>query len=155
MVGVMRATGELGRPWRSVLVVSLAVNLLLAGVIGAWLARPMFRGPPPRPEIARVIERVSNRLPENDAVVLRRAYESHRAELAQQIARVRDARAAVRRALLAEPLDPDALSAAMAEVHAAREEVEDVMQAVMRDAAVSMSPEGRRTLASGPRGEQW
>ncbi|MGE5539368.1 MAG: periplasmic heavy metal sensor [Gemmatimonas sp.] len=154
MVGMMSDRPRNGRRWRIALLASVALNLLLAGVIGVWVARPMFRGPAPQPEFGRVIDRMANRLPDSDAAVLRRAYDAHREEIARLGQNVRRTRERVRAALRADPFDAGALAAAMGEMRAARNGVEDAIQSVMREGAAEMSPEGRRTLARGPRGDR-
>lgn len=157
MVGLKEASGPMSdgmkprRCWRLALVASLALNLLLAGVVGVWAVRPMFRGPPPPPEFGRVIEHMTHRLNDSDAAILKRAYSEHRDEMNRLIGNVRDARQKVRRALQTEPFDPVALKGAMNEVRAARSAVEEAIQDVMRSGAAAMSAEGRHMLARGPR----
>ena len=139
------------RCWRIALIASLAVNLLLAGVVGVWAVRPMFRGPPPPPEFGHVVERMAHRLNDSDSAILKRAYDEHRDEMNRLTGDVRDARQKVRRALQTDPFDPSALKVAMDEVRAARSAVEEAIQDVMRSGAAAMSAEGRHTLARGPR----
>ena len=157
MVGLKNPSDPMGdgskprRCWRLALIVSLALNLLLAGVVGVWAVRPMFRGPPPPPEFGRVIEHMTHRLNDSDAAILKRAYDEHREDMNRLTGNVRDARQKVRRALQTEPFDPDALKSAMDDVRAARSTVEEAIQDVMRSGAAAMSPEGRHMLARGPR----
>jgi uncharacterized membrane protein len=139
-----------GRRWW--LILSLAINLLLIGVVGVWVARPFFRGPPPPPEFGRMVERMSHRLDAPDAAALRAAYDAHRGQIEKLTDNVRDARRNVRRALEAEPFDADRLKSNMDAVRAARSAIEEEIQNVMRDGAAKMSREGRRRLARGPRG---
>ena len=157
MVGLKDVSAPMGegmkarRGWRVALILSLALNLLLAGVVGVWAVRPMFRGPPPPPEFGHVIERMAHRLNNADAAILKRAYDEHRDEMNRLTGDVRDARQKVRRALQTDPFDPAALKVAMDEVRAARSTVEEAIQDVMRSGAAAMSTEGRHTLARGPR----
>lgn len=157
MVGLMDRLNPMSdgggskRCWRIALMASLAVNLLFVGVVGVWAVRPMFRGPPQAPEFGRVIERMTHRLNDSDAAILKRAYDERRDEMTRLTGSVRDARQKVRRALQADPFDPVALKSAMDEVRAARSAVEEAIQDVMRSGAASMSADGRRTLARGPR----
>lgn len=152
MVGMTKGQWGANRRWRVALALSLALNVLLIGVVGAWAARPLFRGPPAPPDFSRVIDRTAHRLDDADAAVLRRAYEARRDDVARASGVVRAARSKVGRALRAEPFDADALGGAMNEVSAARASFEAVIQDVMRESAVAMSPEGRRALARGSRG---
>ena len=157
MVGLKNPSDPMGnkggprRCWRMALIASLAVNLLLAGVVGVWAVRPMFRGPPPPPEFGRVLEHMTHRLNESDATILKHAYDEHRDEMNRLTGDVRDSRQKVRRVLQTDPFDPAALKVAMDEVRAARSAVEEAIQDVMRSGAAAMSPEGRHTLARGPR----
>ena len=152
MVGMTGAdrTGRNGRRGRTILVLSLALNLLLAGVVGVWLVRPIFRGPPRPMDFSRVVERMSHRLGETDAAALKKAYAAHQDEMTRLNDQVRSARSKVRAVLSTEPFDPDALKAAMDEVRAARSQMEAEIQNVMREGATAMSPQGRQRLAHGP-----
>lgn len=151
MVGMTKMQWGASRRWRIVLAVSLAANLLFVGVVGTWLVRPLFREPPSGPEFSRVIDRMAHRLNDADAAILRRAYDARRDDVTRLSGNVRDARQKVRSALMAEPFNPDALGGAMNEVSAARASFEAVIQDVLRESAVAMSADGRRTLARGPR----
>lgn len=143
--------GSGSRRWgRLLLIASLSLNLLLAGVLGAWAVRPLFHGPSPSFEFGRMIERMSHRLSSADAAALRHAYDAHRQEMGKLRDSVRDARRKVRRALRADPFDPSALKSAMDEVRTTRSAMEESMQNVISDGAASMSEEGRRRLAQGP-----
>jgi uncharacterized membrane protein len=152
MVGMTKGQWGANRRWRIALAVSLAVNLLLIGVLGTWAARPLFRGPPPQPSFARVIDRIAHRLDDSDAAALRSAYDARREDIARLSGNMRAARNKVRGALRAEPFDANALGAAMNEASAARASFDAAIQDVMREGAVAMSPAGRRALARGPRG---
>ena len=154
MVGITGASDRSsrnGRRGRTVLVLSLALNLLLAGVVGVWVVRPIFRGPPAPMDFGRVVERMSHRLSETDAAALKKAYAAHRDEMSRLNDEIRNARRKVRDVLQSDSFDPDALKAAMDEVRAARSQLEAAIQNVMREGATAMSPEGRRRLARGPR----
>jgi uncharacterized membrane protein len=142
--------GGARRRGRLILIASLALNLLLIGVVGVWAVRPFFRGPPRPPQFGRMVERMAHRLSDADAAALRHAYDSRHAQMDKLNVDVRDARRNVRRALQADPFDPDALKSALDSVRSARSAVEEEIQDVMRDGATNMSPEGRRRLARGP-----
>jgi uncharacterized membrane protein len=146
----MNGGSRFGRRW--LLILSLAINLLLIGIVGVWVARSFFRGPPPPPEFGRMVERMSHRLSDADAASLRGAYDAHRMQIEKLTNNVRDSRRNVRRVLEAEPFDPNNLQSAMDAVRSARSAVEEEIQGVMRDGAAKMSRDGRRRLARGPRG---
>jgi uncharacterized membrane protein len=152
MVGMTKRQWGASRRWRVALAVSLAINLLLIGVVGTWAVRPLFRGPPAAPGFGRVIDRIAHRLNDADAAILRHAYEARRDNMTRLSENVRAARNAARGALRAEPFDPDAFGRALNAVGAARASFEAAIQDVMRESAVAMSPEGRRALARGGRG---
>lgn len=151
MVGMTIQQGGSRRRWRISLLVSLALNLLLIAVIGVWVARPMFRGPPQTPEFGRVVERIAHRVSGSDASALRGAYQSHRDEIVELAGNVRSARERVRAALRADPYDAAVVSAAMADLRTARTTMESAIQGVIQESAAGMSADGRRTLAHGPR----
>jgi uncharacterized membrane protein len=150
-----RMTGDRGtsrRRWRVALIVSLALNLFLVGLVGIWAVRPMFRGPPSPPDFSRTIDRMAHRLSDADAAILRRAYAAHRDSILQRSREVETARRTVRRTLRSEPFDPDALAHAMDDIRKARTAFEQTLQDVMREAAAEISPDGRRILSRGPHG---
>jgi uncharacterized membrane protein len=151
MVGMTKGQWGANRRWRIALAASLAVNLLLIGVVGTWAARPLFRGPPQQADFSRAIDRMAHRLDDADAAILKRAYETRRDDVTRLSAKVRAARNEARGALRADPFDVDAFGKAMNEVSAARASFEGAIQDVVRESAVAMSAEGRRALARGPR----
>jgi Spy/CpxP family protein refolding chaperone len=53
----------------------------------------------------------------------------------------------MRAALRAEPFNPEALRAGMADARAARVKLDEAFQDVVATASAAMTPEGRRTLA--------
>jgi uncharacterized membrane protein len=151
MVGMTKRQWGASRRWRIALAVSLAVNLLLIGVVGTWAARPLFRGPPPQPNFGRVVDRIAHRLNDADAAVLRHAYEVRHDDIARLAGEMRAARGKVRSALRAEPFDAAALNGAMSDASAARAAFDAAIQSVIRDSAVAMSDDGRRAMARGGR----
>ena len=146
----LRAANDGGprRSWRIVLIASLALNLLLVGMVGVWAVRPLFRSPPSF-EMGRVIERIAGRLDAGDAAILKGAYDKQRDTVARLSTQLREARQKMRRSLRADPFDPKALDEAMKEVRSTRTEFEETLQGVIRDGAVAMSAAGRQALARG------
>jgi uncharacterized membrane protein len=142
----------IARRWRIGLVVSLALNLFLVGVVGVWAVKPLFRGPPSQPEMGRVIDRMANRLQPGDAAILRGAYDKRRDRVAKLSVDLREAREKMRRSLRADPFDPAALEEAMGGVRHTRTEFEETLQDIVREGAAAMSSDGRRMLARGPQG---
>ena len=133
------------------LVLSLALNLFLAGVMVAWHLRP----PPPPPQgpwFERMIQRMSTDLPAADRDILQASYQARKAELDRMDKDVQTARERVGAAMRAQPYDPAALEQAMAEARDAREPVVESVEQAVAEAAAKMSPEGRIKLADWRKG---
>lgn len=138
------------RRWRAALVISLALNLFLAGLIGVWVLKPIFTRPPAQPEVERIIDRMAGRLQTPDAVVLRGIYDRQRDTLSALSTHLREARARMRASLRAEPFDAAALQKSMDDVRNARMEFMKALEGIVMESARTMSPNGRRALARGP-----
>ena len=143
------------RSSRWLLIGSLALNLFFVGTIGALATRHYLvpaqsvSGERPRTAAAR-IERMAASLPAADAETMRAAFRAR--ESAAESAREALNRAFERMqaALRAQPFDPVALRAAMAEVRAKRPPYEQVMHEIFVASADAMSPQGRARLADWP-----
>lgn len=152
-------SGSRTRRWLLVgLVASLALNLFLAGVVGAWLVRPaIFRpaGPPgPPPELGlsadRLAERIARRMPPSDKPIIRKSFETHEQEIALRLDEWRKAQQASRRSLRAEPFDAAAFTAAFSRAQEARLGYQMAVHQAVREAAAAMSREGRVKLTQPP-----
>jgi uncharacterized membrane protein len=142
--------GDGRRRGRWGLLASLALNVFLVAVIVAHLAA--HRGPSHGPGGAGPrIDRMAASLPVADGDRLRAAFAAEAERVDAATAAFRQAQAAVRQALRAEPFDPTVLRAAMAESRAKRLVVEEQLQAVVATAASGMSADGRAKLAEWPR----
>jgi uncharacterized membrane protein len=130
-----------------VLVVSLALNLFLVGVIaGRGVgAGGGFEFTPRKLKVA--IERVTRVLPEADATLLRDRFEAQRADLTQRFQALQDARRAVGAALKAEPYDAAAFDVAYAAMQARSQELQASIHAVLKGSIGQFSEEGRRAVA--------
>jgi uncharacterized membrane protein len=118
------------------LVLSLGVNVFLSG----WIASSWwYRFPPP----GGMVERIASRLSADDARILRSAFAVVDRERAQGPA----LHGRVVAALRAEPFDPKALDAALADEFAGFEAFGRTMRGALVQAAERMSPEGRVKLA--------
>lgn len=128
-----------------VLVLSLGCNLFIGGIL---LGRH-FVGPPRNPDaiLGRMIERMSASLTPSDRGALERTFAAHRGEFADHFTALGQARAAIRRAMAAEPFDRGALSAALDNVDIQRAALAGVFRAVFLEVATEISPQGRQTLA--------
>ncbi|WP_448192413.1 periplasmic heavy metal sensor [Azospirillum sp. sgz301742] len=140
------------RRWMPIaLIVSLATNMFLGGLILSHAGR---RGPPhgpPGPE--RFIEHLAATLPPDDGALLRRALEANRDTLNAEHALHESMPQKIRAALLAEPFDPAALVSVFTDNDTRERDLRQRMQRALADAAAAMSPEGRRQMAEfRPRG---
>ena len=140
---------------RWLLPVSLTLNLVFAGAAGASFLRHseavplepvshMTRGAEQR------LDRIATSLPESDAQIMRRAIRADAAKVVAAQASLRLSQEDVRSSLRAEPFDPAAVRAAMAETNAARDNYYEVLHNVIASAAAKMSPIGRSKLADWP-----
>ena len=133
---------------RTALLLSLAVNVLLAAALaaGAWRqsGRVEQAGVPMRMPGPMQIARA---LPEEDRPVMRDVLAEHRGEMRPRIMEARRARQAVRDALLADPFDAAALERALAEMRMRDSEVVTFAQTLLAEVAGKVSPQGRQAMA--------
>jgi uncharacterized membrane protein len=141
-------TGLLRRiRWRSViLVLSLAANLFFAGL---FVTRHAF-GPPRGPDsmLARLIGELGAHLSDPDRATLQRVFDAHQAEIKQRSAQAMQSRAGIRAAMVAEPFDPAALTAAVDEASARDQAMRRAIEHMLLEAATQVSPDGRGKLAA-------
>jgi len=143
------------RSSRWLLIGSLALNLFFIGTIVSLAVRQYVAPAPtaaverPRTAAARM-ERLAAPLPAADAETLRAAFRAR--ESAAEGARdaLNKAYEHAQASLRAEPFDPAALRAALAEARAARPVYDRIMQEILLAGATAMSPEGRNKLADWP-----
>lgn len=142
---------------RLALMVSLGLNLLLAGFVSVhWVRVHMFHHGLPMlgapgggggRSIEGMFQRAATGLPPADAAVLQSALGAHAADLA---AAQRDYTAdtdAMRAALLADPFDAGKWRATVDAARDARQRLGPLVEAVMLDAVPHMSADGRQILA--------
>lgn len=140
------------RPSRVILLISLALNLFLLGLISAGPVKLLFhhhqRGIiEPSRSAAERIDRLAATLPAEDADKLRAAFRTQQTTLESAHAAYRKAQESMRATLGAQPFDVSALRAAMTDLRAARQSLDTVLQDVIATAATEMSPAGRKKLA--------
>jgi uncharacterized membrane protein len=140
-------------PGRWGLLLSVALNVFLAAVIVAHLAAHRPRGPERGPGggMGPRIDRMAASLPAPDGEKLRAAFAARAESVRSATSAFRQSQAAVRQALRAEPFEPAALAAAMAESRMKRLALEQELQTVVATAVAEMSAEGRAKLAEWPR----
>ena len=140
---------------RWLLPVSLTLNLVFAGAAGASFLRHSAAVPlEPVTHMTRGAEqrldRIATSLPAPDAQIMRSAIRADAAKVVAAQASLRLSQEDVRNSLRAEPFDPAAVRAAMAETSAARGNYDQILQNVITSAATKMSPVGRSKLADWP-----
>jgi uncharacterized membrane protein len=147
-------TGTSGRA-RYLLMGSLTLNLLLAGAVGA-VALQHSSAAPLQPVVGIKhgmvdhLDRVAASLPANDAELMRTQLLADARKLAAAETEVRLSQEAVRDRLRAEPFDPAALRAAMAQTGAAREQFYQILHDALAAVMAKMSDAGRKRLADWP-----
>jgi uncharacterized membrane protein len=140
---------------RWLLPVSLSINVFLGVAVAVHLADHESRPPPPpRPE--RIVEEISATLPAPDADILRHIFAAHSAQMEHGHHAMHTVHDNIRITLSAPTFDPVALHAAFAEGRKGREEMDEALEAILTEAAVQMSPEGRKKLGEWepPRGRR-
>lgn len=149
----MSANAKNSSRGRYLLLGSLTLNLLFAGVAGA-VALQHTRAPAPLQPVAGIkhgIEYKFNRivatLPPADAKIMREQFRAEAVKLIAAEAELRLSEEAVRDSLRAQPFDPSAVRTAMAETNAARDSFYQLLHNVVASATVQMSAAGRETLA--------
>jgi uncharacterized membrane protein len=135
--------------FRWVLLVSVALNLLLAAIVASsWLHHRGGRGHGsggtvrlPRAEV------LAQLLPEADGPAVRAAYGRHRDSIRPQLEPLWEARREVRAALDADPYDAQRAEAALATLREREAALATAVHALLMDLSANVSPEGRAAIA--------
>jgi uncharacterized membrane protein len=142
--------GAAGARW--LLLASLALNVLFFGAAGAVVVR--YTGSVPLSAVARIdhnatdrLARLAASLPATDAQVMRAELRTDEERVAAAQADLRLSQEEVRNTLRAEPLDLEAVHAAMEQVQTARESYHLALYEVIESVAIRMSVVGRNKLA--------
>lgn len=130
-----------GRFWRWALVASIALNLLLFGVLGSWWWRN-HEWRSGRTALAEMVET----LPEPDRTTLGRLIDARQTEGKARWNELRQLRDAAKDALAAEPYDPDRAAAAFAALSDKSNELRAASQAMLLEVMPNLSAEQRRQL---------
>jgi uncharacterized membrane protein len=140
---------------RWILLGSLTLNLIFAGATAMSYTR--HSGAVPLEPVTHMnrgaenrLDRIATTLPEPDARIMRSFIRAQTAKVVSAQASLRLSQEELRTSLRAEPFNPAAVRAAMAETSAARDNFDQVLQDVIASAAAKMSPEGRSKLADWP-----
>ena len=132
---------------RALLFGSLALNLFFIGVTAALLVRTPTA--PPRNVAAR-IERLAQNLPAADSDTLRGNFTTQRTAIEAARGRYDDARDGIREVLRREPFDAAAMQDAINKARTARQDYDQILQAMLAKAAGEMSASGRKAMAEWP-----
>jgi Spy/CpxP family protein refolding chaperone len=129
----MTFTGRKGTALLVALIVSLCVNLLLAGVMvgGRW-----HHG-----------GRWWQEIPDEARPIMKQAFESHKAEFDARRDAVQQARQKVADLLKADPIDQAALDQALAELAQRSQSISELGNTMMIEVAKQLSPELRAQMA--------
>ncbi len=129
----MTFTGRKGTALLVALIVSVCLNLLLAGVMvgGRW------HGPGPW----------WRDVPEEARPIMKQAFEANKAEFDARRDAVRQAREKVADILKADPIDQAALDQALADLSQKSQAIRELGNTMMVDVAKQLSPEIRAQLA--------
>lgn len=136
---------------RTWLVVSLALNVFMAGAIASYFVVGDERGfAPHRHSRAHTLHpRVLRKLlPAQDQTVLDETLKSHRPKIHERVRALRQARRNVADAMRAEPFDRPQLETALGELRARETAMAEAAQAMTTELAARVSPEGRSKLAA-------
>lgn len=134
---------------QGLLLASVLLNLLLSGVvIGRWSAQQSMGG------AGQVVRTFLQAVPAETRPILARETLAHRAELRQQLTRLRAARVGIIREIRRDPLDDAALDAAFSELNDAAIGLRSVIQETAIAVIRRSSAQSRREWAAR-QGAHW
>lgn len=132
------------------LAVSLAINLIIIGAAGsaAWRWHKIRSdGNWLENRLDRTEDRILRRLEGDDRMLAERVFRERRPQLSAAIAEIRAARRDFRDSLSVETPDPAALTAALDRSQAAARQINENVHGAVRDMAQGLSVEARRKIA--------
>jgi uncharacterized membrane protein len=128
-----------------VLIVSLALNLFLVGVVGVRYWREHVRPPPDRVAMGP-FGRLTQGLPESGRAKFKEAMDSRREQMREQGREFRRARGEAMQALAAEPFDRVKVDAAFAEARRRADTMSAIMQGAMIEASAQLTSDERKAF---------
>ncbi|WP_024338517.1 periplasmic heavy metal sensor [Bradyrhizobium japonicum] len=144
----MKFWREWSTPWRALMLLSLCVNVILFTYVSVqWLLPGGFR--PGAGVPIRMIERVAERLPAEDAEILWSIYRGKEAELLPLQSEYRLALIKAMKTAAQTNLDKAELEAAVKEARDKRVKIGDLVVATFVEMLERISPKGRRQLVGG------
>jgi uncharacterized membrane protein len=137
----MTLTGRTGTLVVIAAIVSLCLNMLLAGVMigGRWHGGPGRHGP--------WASSMMENLPEDARPLIKQVFESRKAEFEAERERVKQARLKVAEILKAETIDRAQLDQALADLMQRSQSIQQLGHQVMVEVAEKLPPETRREIA--------
>lgn len=139
------------RRWRAALCWgSLALNVVLVGLILFHPRLPFMPPPPPPPPPEVVIEEMSRRLDAADRRVFDYAVAIRRAEIQARYQAVGENFAAFKAEFTRQPFDGQRFQDSKAKLDVARAEFEQILMETMVESLSTMSPAGRERLSRMP-----
>ncbi len=145
----MTVRGPLAVVLMVALLVSVAVNLTIAGFIFARVA-----GPRPGGEVERIVAIGIRAFPPEIQKAIADGSKAKRDEMKARLDAVQDARRKMFDAMRANPFDPAALDAAYTELRARTADLQEVGQDIVAD-ALAHAPADVRARIKPPRGPQF
>jgi uncharacterized membrane protein len=140
------------------LVVSLGANFFLGGLLAGRFAGRPPEGPPvagngpaaaPGQQVlAQAIRLMAAALPEADRAGFEQAFFDRRREIMRANVATREARLALRDAIMAEPFDRTRIEQGFATLRARNEDVQHVLHTIAIDAIARLSTQSRQALAN-------
>ncbi|MEY9364393.1 putative membrane protein [Bradyrhizobium yuanmingense] len=144
----MKFRREWSIPWRALMLLSLCVNVVLFTYVSVqWLRPGGFRAGAGVP--LRMIERVAERLPAEDAEILWSIYRGKEAELAPLQAEYRLALMKAMKTAAQTNLDKAELDAAVKDARDKRVKIGDIVVSTFVEMLERISAKGRRQLVGG------
>lgn len=144
----MKFRREWSIPWRALMLLSLCVNVVLFTYVSVqWLRPGGFRAGAGVP--LRMIERVAERLPAEDAEILWSIYRGKEAELAPLQAEYRLALMKAMKTAAQTNLDKAELEAAVKDARDKRVKIGDIVVSTFVEMLERISAKGRRQLVGG------
>jgi uncharacterized membrane protein len=144
----MKFWREWSTPWRALMLLSLCVNVILFTYVSVqWLLPGGFR--PGAGVPIRMIERVAQRLPAEDAEILWSIYRGKEAELLPLQSEYRLALIKAMKTAAQTNLDKAELEAAVKDARDKRVKIGDLVVATFVEMLERISPKGRRQLVGG------
>jgi len=146
----MKFWREWSTPWRALMLLSLCVNVILFTYVSVQWLRPGGFMPGAGAAVPlRMIERVAERLPAEDAEILWRIYRGKEAELAPLQAEYRLALMKAMKTAAQADLDKAELEAAVKDARDKRLKIGDLVVATFVEMLERISAKGRRQLVGG------